>query len=108
MDAGSLGEAASSLPRMTRQEETAAAHVMLHVHGAAGTVTGSCHRLVTRGGGLLIDCGIFQGPKSLQRTDEDLCNAKDDHRHDDQSGDVAEDQRMHIVVQDTKKTCRLA
>lgn len=40
--------------------------MMLHVHGAAGTVTGSCHRLVTPGGSLLIDCGMFQGPKSLR------------------------------------------
>lgn len=40
--------------------------VMLHIHGAAGTVTGSCHRLVTPVGSLLIDCGMFQGPKSLR------------------------------------------
>ena len=38
----------------------------LHIHGAAGTVTGSCHRLVTPRGELLIDCGMFQGPKSLR------------------------------------------
>jgi len=38
----------------------------LHIHGAAGTVTGSCHRLVTPQGELLIDCGMFQGPKSLR------------------------------------------
>lgn len=40
--------------------------ISLHVHGAAGTVTGSCHRLVTPHGELLIDCGMFQGPKSLR------------------------------------------
>ncbi len=40
--------------------------VSLHIHGAAGTVTGSCHRLVTPRGELLIDCGMFQGPKSLR------------------------------------------
>ena len=40
--------------------------VSLHTHGAAGTVTGSCHRLVTPRGELLIDCGMFQGPKSLR------------------------------------------
>ena len=39
---------------------------ILHIHGAAGTVTGSCHRLVTQHGELLIDCGMFQGPKSLR------------------------------------------
>ena len=40
--------------------------VSLHLHGAAGTVTGSCHRLVTPHGELLIDCGMFQGSKSLR------------------------------------------
>lgn len=40
--------------------------ISLHIHGAAGTVTGSCHRLVTPGGELLIDCGMFQGSKSLR------------------------------------------
>ena len=40
--------------------------VSLHVHGAAGTVTGSCFRLVTPRGTLLVDCGMFQGPKSLR------------------------------------------
>lgn len=38
----------------------------LHVHGAAGTVTGSCYRLVTPQGELLVECGMFQGPKSLR------------------------------------------
>ena len=38
----------------------------LHMHGAARTVTGSCYRLVTPRGELLIDCGMFQGPKSLR------------------------------------------
>lgn len=40
--------------------------VSLHVHGAAGTVTGACYRLVTRHGEMLVDCGMFQGPKSLR------------------------------------------
>ena len=40
--------------------------ITLHIHGAAGTVTGSCHRLVTPHGELLVDCGMFQGPKSLR------------------------------------------
>jgi metallo-beta-lactamase family protein len=38
----------------------------LHIHGAAGTVTGSCHRPVTSQGEILVDCGLFQGPKSLR------------------------------------------
>jgi metallo-beta-lactamase family protein len=40
--------------------------ISLHVHGAAGTVTGSCCRLVTQQGEILVDCGMFQGPKSLR------------------------------------------
>jgi len=41
-------------------------NISLHVHGAAGTVTGSCYRLVTPSGGFLVECGMFQGPKSLR------------------------------------------
>jgi metallo-beta-lactamase family protein len=40
--------------------------ISLHIHGAAGTVTGSCHRLVTPHGQMLVECGLFQGPKSLR------------------------------------------
>jgi len=40
--------------------------ISLCIHGAAGTVTGSCHRLITPRGELLIDCCMFQGPKSLR------------------------------------------
>lgn len=40
--------------------------VVLHVHGAAGTVTGSCFRLALPVGELLVECGMFQGPKSLR------------------------------------------
>jgi metallo-beta-lactamase family protein len=38
----------------------------LHIHGAAGTVTGSCYRLLTPNGEMLVECGMFQGPKSLR------------------------------------------
>ena len=34
--------------------------------GAAGTVTGSRHLLETRGKKILVDCGLFQGPKRLR------------------------------------------
>lgn len=34
--------------------------------GAAGTVTGSRHLLETRGRRILVDCGLFQGPKRLR------------------------------------------
>src|SRR3546814_13241504 len=35
-------------------------------HGAAGTVTGSCMELEHDGRALLIDCGLFQGPRTLE------------------------------------------
>jgi metallo-beta-lactamase family protein len=35
-------------------------------HGAAGTVTGSCYELDLGGRKLLIDCGLFQGSRSLE------------------------------------------
>lgn len=38
----------------------------LRFFGAAGTVTGSCLAITTPGGRLLVDCGLFQGPKALQ------------------------------------------
>ncbi|WP_109106381.1 MBL fold metallo-hydrolase [Azospirillum sp. TSO35-2] len=38
----------------------------LTFHGAAGTVTGSCFRLSTPEGDVLIDCGMFQGTKTIK------------------------------------------
>ena len=38
----------------------------LPVCGAARTVTGSCYLFNTRAGRLLVDCGLFQGPKTLK------------------------------------------
>src|SRR5262245_15384632 len=35
----------------------------LHFHGAARSVTGSRHLLETRGGSVLLDCGLYQGPR---------------------------------------------
>ncbi|HTI66308.1 MAG TPA: MBL fold metallo-hydrolase [Caulobacteraceae bacterium] len=40
--------------------------VHLTFHGAAGCVTGFCARLQTGGANVLIDCGMFQGPKALK------------------------------------------
>ena len=35
-------------------------------HGGAGTVTGSCYLIEHDSGRCLIDCGLFQGPKSVR------------------------------------------
>ena len=40
--------------------------VTLHFHGAAGTVTGSCYRVVHPKGQFLVDCGMFQGNKTVR------------------------------------------
>ena len=40
--------------------------VTLHFHGAAGTVTGSCYRIVHPAGQFLVDCGLFQGNKTVR------------------------------------------
>lgn len=37
----------------------------LSFHGAAGGVTGSCHRLEVNGKTILVDCGMFQGSHEL-------------------------------------------
>ncbi len=36
-------------------------------HGAAGTVTGSCFEIRGAGKTILVDCGLFQGTRSLER-----------------------------------------
>ncbi|MFK3888750.1 MBL fold metallo-hydrolase [Sphingomonas sp. NPDC079357] len=36
------------------------------VHGAARTVTGSCYEIRCGGHAVLVDCGLFQGPRSLE------------------------------------------
>jgi glyoxylase-like metal-dependent hydrolase (beta-lactamase superfamily II) len=48
-----------------RIEETSKM-ITLTFHGAAGCVTGFCALLATDQGRFLIDCGMFQGPKTLR------------------------------------------
>lgn len=40
--------------------------VKLTFHGAAGCVTGFCARLETERATVLVDCGMFQGSKTLK------------------------------------------
>jgi metallo-beta-lactamase family protein len=40
--------------------------VTIHFHGASGTVTGSCYRVVHPKGQFLVDCGMFQGNKTVR------------------------------------------
>ncbi len=40
--------------------------VTIHFHGASGTVTGSCYRVVHAKGQFLVDCGMFQGNKTVR------------------------------------------
>lgn len=39
---------------------------LVTLHGAARTVTGSCYELEIGGARLLVDCGLFQGSRSLE------------------------------------------
>ncbi|MBF0247988.1 MAG: MBL fold metallo-hydrolase, partial [Alphaproteobacteria bacterium] len=41
-------------------------NVEVKFHGAAGTVTGSCYHVTHPNGRFLVDCGLFQGTKSLR------------------------------------------
>lgn len=43
----------------------------LRFHGAAGTVTGSCMEFACEHSRILVDCGMFQGSRSLERLNLD-------------------------------------
>jgi metallo-beta-lactamase family protein len=46
--------------------------ITITFHGTAGCVTGSCAELRTPKARILVDCGMFQGPKSLKALNYDL------------------------------------
>ena len=68
--------------------------VTLRFCGAARTVTGSCHLFETPAGRVLVDCGMFQGPKTLKELNydafpfhpEDITAVLLTHAHIDHSG----------------------
>ncbi|MFN7272461.1 MAG: MBL fold metallo-hydrolase, partial [Gammaproteobacteria bacterium] len=43
----------------------------LEFYGAAGEVTGSCHRLRVAGRQVLLDCGLVQGGRDAMRRNRD-------------------------------------
>lgn len=43
----------------------------LTVHGAARTVTGSCFEIGLAGATILVDCGLFQGPRTIEALNRD-------------------------------------
>ncbi|MGB6063186.1 MAG: MBL fold metallo-hydrolase [Desulfomonilaceae bacterium] len=71
--------------------------VKVTCHGAAGTVTGSNYLVETSGGkGLIVDCGLFQGGKEMERRNREdwgydpreIKNLVLTHAHIDHSGRI--------------------
>ena len=68
--------------------------IELIIHGAALTVTGSCFEIKHRGKRLLVDCGLFQGSRTLERLNREPFGFKPGevdcvlltHAHIDHSG----------------------
>ncbi|QHS55306.1 MBL fold metallo-hydrolase [Mucilaginibacter sp. 14171R-50] len=56
---------------MGRKQHNSASAVYLESLGAAGTVTGSKHLLITPSMTVMIDCGLFQGIKTLRERNWD-------------------------------------
>lgn len=70
------------------------AHPTLTFHGASRTVTGSCFEVTLAHERLLVDCGIFQGPRTLEALNREPFAFRPDtiralvltHAHIDHSG----------------------
>lgn len=68
--------------------------ISINFHGAARAVTGSCFRLETQDGQILIDCGLFQGSKTEKELNyrpfpfepKEIAAAILSHAHIDHSG----------------------
>jgi metallo-beta-lactamase family protein len=79
--------------------------VTIKFHGSAGTVTGSCYEIHANGQSIIIDCGLFQGTRSLEALNHealpfDVADVKAvilTHAHLDHSG------RLPVLV---KKGCK--
>ena len=89
----------------------------LHFLGAAGTVTGSSYLLTLPAGRMLIDCGMFQGPKSLHALNfrawpvppADIAAVLLTHAHIDHSGLLPKlvADGFHRRIHATQATCDL-
>ena len=92
--------------------------ITLSFHGAAGTVTGSKYLLSVNDNSVLIDCGLFQGPRELRQKNWDVpqFNARTlravivTHGHIDHIGYLprAGKQGFHHTIYATKPTVDLA
>lgn len=68
--------------------------VEVRFHGAAGTVTGSCFEFRANGTSVLVDCGMFQGTRTLEALNHEtlpfdpagICAVILSHAHLDHSG----------------------
>ena len=55
--------------------------VTITFHGAGRTVTGSCMEIASGESRILIDCGLFQGSRSLETLNLSLIHISEPTRH---------------------------
>ena len=63
---GARGASANPDNDLTAMKGTGKVDIKLKFCGAAGTVTGSCYLVKTAGHTFLVDCGLFQGTKTVK------------------------------------------